>query len=538
MGHRRGGRRGRRRRGFWYLLLPHLVPWYLCTTKAWEHAPGPERRTHTAGSRRGTTLWAPVLGGIAAALRAMVRFSLRSAVVLPLFRAAAIRRCFPAAPRGGTRIFSAGAGDGEDPGSAPPPLRLESQLARAGCSADSQYGGMSPPLHFATTFERDAHFDASALGALPPGYSSGFVYSRLQHPTRAQLEAELARAEGAWAGDPQRGGASEGKGCGLAFASGQAAAAALLHAAGRDARLLLADDVYHGVRYLVTDMYASWGLQHRCVDTTDLASLESEVDEARRADSGIWRPPEDGNSDAPHVIVWLETPSNPLLKVSDVRRICELLDGRATVVVDSTWQSPATMQPLLVGADVVMHSLTKYIGGHSDMLGGALVFREQESALLQRTRAAQALLGSGLAPMDCWLALRGLRSLAARMRVHSENGMAVAAFLQGHSRVRRVHYPGLASHPQHAVAREQMVGGFGGMISFELGSADEAIAVAGRLRLFGRATSLGGTESLVEHRRSVEGPVTSTPGGLLRLSVGIENKADLIADLSQALDEP
>jgi len=243
-------------------------------------------------------------------------------------------------------------------------------------------------------------------------------------------------------------------------------------------------------------------------------------------------------------MLWIESPSNPLTKICDIAAVAALArrlerqhGGQVTVVVDATWMTPCICQPLTLGADIVMHSLTKFIGGHSDLLGGAVVLRDcpHLRTLAKRLRQVQMLVGSGLAPLECWLALRGLRSLAARMHLHCTNAGAIAKFLETHPQVVRCHYPGLASHPQHNIARHQMKA-FGGMLSFEVASASAARNILSRVKVFCRATSLGGTESLIEHRRDVEGPYSSTPEGLIRLSIGLEDSNDLITDLAQALD--
>jgi cystathionine gamma-synthase len=234
-------------------------------------------------------------------------------------------------------------------------------------------------------------------------------------------------------------------------------------------------------------------------------------------------------------MVWVETPSNPLLKVADIAVIAAIAHGAgALCVVDNTWATPVLQRPLDLGADLSIHATTKYLGGHSDVLGGAVVAREA-GALFERVRFIQGNGGAVPAPFDCWLVLRGIRTLAYRVRAHAEHAMAVARFLASHPQIERVHYPGLESHPGHAVAARQMRG-FGGMLSIEVrGGEPAAMALAARVKIFTRATSLGGTESLIEHRASVEGPESKTPPGLLRLSVGLEHPDDLIADLAQAL---
>jgi cystathionine gamma-synthase len=235
-------------------------------------------------------------------------------------------------------------------------------------------------------------------------------------------------------------------------------------------------------------------------------------------------------------MVWIESPSNPLLKVADIAVIAEIAHAAgALCAVDNTWATPIFQRPLDLGADLSIHATTKYLGGHSDVLGGAVVAREA-GAFFERLRFIQGNGGAVPSPFDCWLVLRGIRSLAYRVRAHAEHAMRVAQFLESHPQIERVYYPGLASHPGHAVAARQMRGGFGGMLSVTVrGGAAAAMGVAARVQIFTRATSLGGTESLIEHRASVEGPESKTPLSLLRLSIGLEHPDDLVADLEQAL---
>jgi cystathionine gamma-synthase len=232
----------------------------------------------------------------------------------------------------------------------------------------------------------------------------------------------------------------------------------------------------------------------------------------------------------------VETPSNPLLRVSDLAALAALAHaGGALLGCDNTFASPVLQQPFALGADLVMHSSTKYLGGHSDVLGGIVAVRER-GASLERLREFQGAGGGVPSPFDCWLLLRSLPTLPVRVRQQSANALAVARFLEADPRVERVHYPGLESHPSHALAARQMHDGYGAVVSFQVpGGATEALAAAGRTRLFTRATSLGGVESLIEHRASMEGPLSQTPANLVRVSVGLENPADLVADLEQAL---
>jgi cystathionine gamma-synthase len=264
------------------------------------------------------------------------------------------------------------------------------------------------------------------------------------------------------------------------------------------------------------EIFGPWKLELTLVDMTDLACVEHAFRPSTR-------------------LIWVETPSNPLLRVVDIARLAEIAHSRSALcVVDNTWATPVLQQPLALGTDVVMHATTKYLGGHSDVLGGALVWRE-EGPLAQRLRAIQTSVGAVPSPFECWLTMRGVRTLPWRMRAHSANAAALAGYLTSHPRIEAVHYPGLPSHPEYEIAARQM-SQFGGMLSLQArGGRDAAMTLAARLRIVTRATSLGGTESLIEHRASVEGPGSRAPENLLRLSVGLEHVDDLIEDFDQAL---
>ena len=371
-------------------------------------------------------------------------------------------------------------------------MRFETKVIHAGMQIDEATGAIAPPLHLSTTFHR------SEEGQPSRGYS----YVRDANPTQDRLEEALAAIDGGAAA--------------LAFGSGMAAGATLLQALPHGAHVLLPDDCYYGYRALAEEHFERWGL------TFDVLAME-DLDAVRRAMRPETR------------VIWAESPSNPLMKVVDLAALAELAHaGGARLVVDGTFATPALQRPLELGADVVLHSTTKYLGGHTDVQGGALVFREREEwhdAVLH----VRKLVGGVASPFNSWLVLRGIRTLAARMRVHSENAMAVARFLAGQPRVERVFYPGLESHAGHEIARRQM-SSFGGMLSFLVrGGRAEALAVAAKTRLFTRATSLGGVESLIEHRNSSEGEGSRTAENLLRVSVGLEHPEDLIEDLRQAL---
>jgi cystathionine gamma-synthase len=371
-------------------------------------------------------------------------------------------------------------------------MRIETIAVHAGHAPDTATGAVTPPIHLSTTFEREA--DGS--------YRSGLVYSRYANPNRLALEQCLTELEGGTAA--------------ACFASGSAATGAVLQALEPGAHVVAPDDAYFGTTKLLREVFGPWKLELTTVDMGDL-------DAVRRAMRTTTR------------LVWVETPSNPLLRVVDIARLAEMAHERgAHCVVDNTWATPVLQRPLELGADVVMHATTKYLGGHSDVLGGALVWRADDH-FTQRVRTIQTSLGAVPSPFECWLTMRGIRTLPWRVRAHSSNALALAQHLAQHARIEAVHYPGLQSHPAHAIAKRQM-SAFGGMLSLQVrGGREEAMGLAARLRIVARATSLGGTESLIEHRASVEGAATRAPENLLRLSVGLENVDDLMEDFDQAL---
>jgi cystathionine beta-lyase/cystathionine gamma-synthase len=365
----------------------------------------------------------------------------------------------------------------------------------AGQEPDSATGAVIVPIYQTSTFAQEA-----------VGVHKGYEYARSGNPTRTALETALAALEG---------GAHA-----LAFASGLAAESTVLLLLSSGDHVIGGDDAYGGTYRLFTKVFARHGISFDFVDTRD----PEEVAEAIRPETRL---------------VWLETPTNPLLKLADVAKIAELARPRGVLtLVDNTFASPYLQRPLEQGADIVLYSTTKYMGGHSDVVGGALVLNDAE--LYERLKFLQNAAGGVPGPFDSWLVLRGLKTLALRMRAHSENGMAVARFLSEHPAVDEVIYPGLPSHPQHELARRQMRG-FGGMISLVLkGGEPAAHALVTRTRLFTLAESLGGVESLIElpaamTHASVANSPLEVPAGLVRLSVGIEDSEDLIADLEQAL---
>jgi cystathionine gamma-synthase len=380
------------------------------------------------------------------------------------------------------------------PGDAVDGLRFETRAIHTGQDPEGLYGSVNVPIYQTSTFAQDA-----------VGQPKRWDYARGGNPTREAFEVALASLEGGTNG--------------FAFASGMGAETTLLLTLRPGDHVVLADDVYGGTYRLLTNVLAGWGLESSTIDLTDVSALE-----------GAMRPTTK--------LVWVETPSNPMLKIVDVARVSDVAHGGgARVVVDNTFATPALQRPLALGADAVVHSVTKYIGGHSDLIGGAIVTSDLE--WVERLAFLTNAVGAVPGPMDCYLALRGLKTLAVRMRAHSDNARSVAAFLSAHAKVTAVHYPGLADHPGHDVASRQM-SDFGGMVSFQVASADQAVAVAGRTRLFLLAESLGGVESLIElpgpmTHASVAGSPLEAPADLIRLSVGIEHPDDLIADLADAL---
>jgi cystathionine gamma-synthase len=371
-------------------------------------------------------------------------------------------------------------------------MHQDTVAVHAGHTPDPATGAIAEPLHLSTTFLRDVD------GSFP----SGYIYSRDKTPNRGALEQALAALDG---------GADA-----AAFASGQAAVAAVLQALAPGDHVICPSAVYYGTKKLLAQIFEPWGLEFTIVDTTNLSAVNAAVRPNTR-------------------LIWVETPSNPTLAVTDIHVAAAIAHANgARLAVDNTWATAVGQQALALGADLAMYSTTKYYGGHSDALSGALVTAKADD-FWNRIRTIQTTVGAVAAPFDCWLIHRGIASLPCRLRQHTQNATRVAAFLSTHPGVEATHYPGLESHPGHAVARKQMQL-FGGMVSFQpRGDAANSMAVAGRLKVFTRATSLGGVESLVEHRKSIEGPDSPTPDNLLRLSVGLEHAEDLVEDLRSAL---
>jgi cystathionine gamma-synthase len=370
-------------------------------------------------------------------------------------------------------------------------MRFETLAVHAGGDRD-ETGAVAPPIHFSTNYEHSP-------GGEP---ARDYLYARFDNPIQRRLEVALAAIED---GDAA-----------LAFASGVAAGASYLQSLPPGSHVLFSDDLFYGFREMAEDFLPRWGIDWSYVDLTDLDAVRGALLPNTRA-------------------VWAEVPTNPLMRVCDLRELASLAHAHnAQLLVDSTFPTPALMRPLSLGADVALHSTTKYIGGHSDVQGGALIFAKADEQVLQ-IRQIRKLLGSVAAQFSSWLVLRGLRTLSGRMRIHSANAMAVAEFLAQNSQVAEVFYPGLVSSPYYAVAREQMID-FGGMLSFRVkGGRARSIEVASKVRLFINAGSLGGPESLIHHAVSFMKSPGLTPDDLLRLSIGLEHPEDLIADLEQAL---
>ena len=367
-----------------------------------------------------------------------------------------------------------------------------------GQAFDPTTGAVIPPVYLTTTFVQ------KSIGDLRNGYE----YTRGTNPTRDSLQQQLASLEGAKHG--------------LSFASGLAAEDALLRAVVKPGdHVLMGNDVYGGTHRLVNRIFVPWGIELSVVDLTDLDAVRAALRPNTR-------------------VLWIETPSNPLMTISDIAALAEV--GHAAgvlVVVDNTFASPYLQNPLALGADVVVHSTTKYLGGHSDVLGGAVVLNDDE--LAEKIGFVQFAVGAVSGPLDAWLTTRGVKTLALRMERHCANAMAVAEAIVGHPAIERVYYPGLADHPGHELASRQMRG-FGGMLSLSfVGGASAARKFAESTQLFQLAESLGGVESLVNYpsemtHASVRGTELEVPDNLIRLSAGIEDAADLVADVRAALD--
>ncbi len=372
-------------------------------------------------------------------------------------------------------------------------MKIETIAIHAGNTIDEYNKAAIQPITLSTTFERGED----------GGYPGGFVYSRADNPNRKSLENVIAKLEGA----------DEA----AAFSSGNAAGGAVFQALGPGVHLIAPDDMYHGLRNQLLQVFSGI-IDVDFVDLSNLTAIKNAIKPTTK-------------------LIWIETPSNPLLKVCDITAITDLAKNQGIMVVcDNTFSTPMLQRPLDLGCDLVMHSTTKYLGGHSDVIGGALATKENND-FWKKIKSVQVLSGAVPAPFDCYLTVRGIKTLPYRMKAHNENAVILANFLDSHELVEKVYYPGLMNHPGHEIAKKQMKG-FGAMLSFLVkGGSDEARKVVNSVKLFIQATSLGGVESLIEHRASVEGPDTKTPHNLIRVSVGLENSEDLIEDLNQALNQ-
>ena len=374
-------------------------------------------------------------------------------------------------------------------------MEFETRAIHAGQEPDPTTGALTVPIHQTSTYLQDA-----------VGENKGYDYSRASNPTRSALEACLASLEEAEHG--------------VAFASGLAAATTVMHLINPGDRVVAVNDVYGGVYRMFAQVYEPKGYVFDWVTHDEInENLAAHLDERTR-------------------IVWLETPTNPLMNVVDIRAAADAAhEAGALVVVDNTFASPYLQQPISLGADVVLHSTTKYLGGHSDLIGGFIA--TSDPTVAERLYFLQKSLGAVPGPLDCWLVLRGAKTLAVRMRQHCANALAIAGYLDRHPRVEKVLYPGLPHHPGHAIAARQMRD-YGGMISFLAESEDEAVALVERTKIWKLAESLGGVESLIEipalmtHMSTAESPFAAPPN-LVRLSVGLESPEDLLADLEVAL---
>ena len=381
-------------------------------------------------------------------------------------------------------------------------MKIETLAVHAGRRPESGTRDVTPAIHLSTTFEK------APDGTLPGGH----LYARVSNPNRQSLEEALASLE-------------QGEAA-LCFSSGSAATQALFQSLSPGDHVIVPEDAYYGTIVLLKELMDRWGLKFTAVNMQDLAAFERAITPQTR-------------------LIWTETPSNPLLNVTDLRAVVAIArKAGALVACDNTWATPLLQRPLDLGLDVVMHSVTKYLSGHCDVLSGALVFKARgesssgdAATLFERCHNIQREGGAVPSPFECWLTLRGLETFPYRVRAQSENAQKIAEFLSRQPKIQAVHYPGLPSHPGHKIAAGQM-SGFGGMMSIEVkGGREEAFKVCAAVKIFTHATSLGGPHSLIEHRASVEGAATRSPENLLRLSIGLEHPDDLMEDLDQALQE-
>lgn len=374
-------------------------------------------------------------------------------------------------------------------------MRFETKAVHAGREIDPTTGAVTTPIHLSTTYERSA--DGS--------YTDGFMYSRGDNPNRRSLEECLTSLE-------------NGCDC-VTYASGMAAISSVIEALPEEKpkRIVMADDMYFGVRTMLMETDIGRRYDIVTVDMTDLDIVKSTIESA------------------PTGLVWMETPSNPQIKIIDIKAVADMAkQAGAYSVIDNTAATPVLQQPLSLGVDFSLHSVTKYIGGHSDLLLGAVIAGE-DNDMLKNLRTWQHAKGAVPSSFDSWLALRGVQSLSARVMMQCTSAKIIADFLEAHEKVEAVYYPGLKSHAGHEIAKKQM-NDFGGLLSFKVkGSEKDALKIANTVKIITQATSLGGTHTYIEHRASVEKELTMAPDNLLRLSIGLESSEDLKEDLAQAL---
>jgi len=370
-------------------------------------------------------------------------------------------------------------------------MKIETIAIHAGNHVDEATRAVIQPIIMSTTFERGED----------GGFPAGYIYSRSANPNRHALEHVLAKLEGGVEA--------------ASFSSGNAAGMSVFQSLEPGTHIIAPDDMYHGLRNQLKTLFAGI-LTFDFIDVNDPEILQQHIK------------PETG-------LIWIETPSNPLLKVTDIKKVVAIAKSKGIkVLCDNTFATPICQRPLELGADMVMHSATKYFGGHSDLMGGVLITAEKND-WWTKIRKVQEMGGAIPSPMDCYYLVRSIKTLPYRVKGHVQNAQLLAEYLEQHPHVEQVMYPGLPSHPQHEIAKDQMLA-FGGMLSFTIkGDENDTHNIINKLKLFIKATSLGGVESLIEHRATVEGPDTKTPRNLLRVSVGLEHIDDLIADMEQAL---
>jgi len=370
-------------------------------------------------------------------------------------------------------------------------MKIETRSVHSGRSVDPSTKAIIPPIYLSTTFERSVNGD----------YPAGYSYTRDNNPNRESLEKCITDLENGFGA--------------AAFSSGSAAAMSVFQTLSPGDHLIAPDDLYHGNRKLIK-LFAKWEITFSFIDMTSPKNVEKAITKNTK-------------------LIWIETPSNPMLKITDLQSISQISHAYGAVTIcDNTWGTPVLQQPFKFGIDLILHATTKYLGGHSDVLGGIVISKE-DSEIFKNIKQMQKSGGAVPSPFECWLVLRGIQTLPLRIRYQSESAFKIAEFLNKHPCISKVYYPGLPTHPGHQTAANQMKL-YGGMISFQInGSETDAMNVAAGTRVFTRATSLGGTESLIEHRASVEGADSKTPVNLLRLSIGLEHPDDLITDLSNVL---